>query len=79
MISFETIFIFIEEHGTIRLSPSWYYWPVLDPLGIGGGGGGGSGVCDLIRTIDYLDRDWKRIMCTPINSSICVIAEDRLL
>ena len=29
--------------------------------------------------IDYLDRDWKRITCTPINSSICVIAEDRLL
>ena len=38
-----------------------------------GWGGGG------VIIIDYLDRDWKRITCTPINSSVCVIAEDRLL
>ena len=33
----------------------------------------------LTKIIDYLDRDWKRVTCTPINSSICVIAEGRLL
>ena len=33
----------------------------------------------LLEVGAIIDRDWKRITCTPINSFISVIAEDRLL